>query len=124
VTPVQRRFLAKALRLRSDWAPSVINTNRNPAYGEAIRKLKQLRLLDDYVDHRQVKYLNNQLEADHGAIKRRIRSMLGFKSAKTAYATLKGIEAMRMIRKLQCILLRPGVADEVRFFNKLFGVYA
>jgi hypothetical protein len=31
---------------------------------------------------------------------------------------------MRMIRKLQCILLRPGVADEVRFFNKLFGVYA
>ena len=60
----------------------------------------------------------------HGAIKRRIRSMLGFKSAKTAYATLKGIEAMRMIRKLQCILLQPGVADEVRFFNKLFGVYA
>lgn len=50
--------------------------------------------------------------------------MLGFKSAKTAYATLKGIEVMRMIRKLQCILLRPGVAAEVSFFNKLFGVYS
>jgi transposase-like protein len=50
--------------------------------------------------------------------------MLGFKSAKTAYATLKGIEVMRMMRKLQCILLRPGVAAEVKFFNKLFGVYA
>ena len=49
--------------------------------------------------------------------------MLGFKSAKTAYATLKGIEAMRMIRKLQCILLKPGIAAEVNFFNKLFGVY-
>ena len=75
------------------------------------------------VDHRQVKYLNNQLEADHGVIKRRIRSMLGFKSLKTAYATLKGVEVMRMIRKRQCILLQAGVASEMQFFNKLFGVY-
>jgi transposase-like protein len=86
--------------------------------------LKASKLLDDCVDHRQLKYLNNQLAADHGAIKRRIRSMRGFKSAKTAYATLKGIEVMRMIRKLQCILLRPGVADEVRFVKNLFGLYA
>jgi hypothetical protein len=51
--------------------------------------------------------------------------MLGFKSAKSAYATLKGgIEVMRMIRKLQCILLKPGVAAETYFFNKLFGIYA
>jgi IS6 family transposase len=50
--------------------------------------------------------------------------MLGFKSARTAYATLKGIEVMRMIRKQQCILLQSGVAAEVRFFNKLFGIYA
>ncbi len=49
--------------------------------------------------------------------------MLGFKSAKTAYATLKGVEVMRMFRKLQCILLKPGVPAEVAFFNKLFGVY-
>ncbi|MBC7927964.1 MAG: DDE-type integrase/transposase/recombinase, partial [Bryobacteraceae bacterium] len=119
-----RRFLAKAVRLRRNWGPAVINTDRNPAYGEAIRKLKTAKILDDSVDHRQVKYLNNRLEADHGAIKRRIRSMLGFKSAKTAYATLKGIEAMRMIRKLQCILLEPGVAGETHLFNKLFGIYA
>ena len=58
-----RRFLAKALRLRRDWAPAVINTDRNPAYGEAIRKLKDSKLLDDSVAHRQVKYLNNQIEA-------------------------------------------------------------
>lgn len=31
---------------------------------------------------------------------------------------------MRMIRKRQCILLQSGVAAEVRFFNKLFGIYA
>jgi transposase, IS6 family len=118
-----QRFLAKAVRSRRDWGPAVINTDRNPAYGEAIRKLKTAKILDASVDPRQVKYLNNQLEADHGAIKRRIRSMLGFKSAKTAYATLKGIEAMSMIRKLQCILLKPGITGETHFFNKLFGIY-
>jgi transposase, IS6 family len=62
----------------------VINTDRNPAYGEAIRKMRAAQILDDSVDHRQVKYLNNRLKADYSAIKRRIRSMLGFKSAKTA----------------------------------------
>ena len=110
--------------MRQNHAPSVINTDRNPSYGDAIRRLKKSHMLAASVDHRQVKYLNNQLEADYGAIKRRIRSMLGFKSLKTAYATLKGVEVMRMIRKRQCILLKAGVASERQFFNKLFGVYA
>jgi len=68
--------------------------------------------------------LKNQIEADHGAIKRPIRSVLGFKTAKTAYATLRGIEVMRMMPKLQCILLKPGIAAELRFFSELFGVYS
>ena len=110
--------------MRQNHAPSVINTDRNPLYGDAIRTLKRSHRFPASVDHRQVKYLNNQLEADHGTIKRRIRSMLGFKSLKTAYATLKGIEVMRMIRKRQCILLKPSVASEIQFFHKLFGVYS
>jgi hypothetical protein len=39
--------------------------------------------------HREVKYLNNLIEADHGKLKRLIKPTLGFKSMKTAYATLK-----------------------------------
>jgi IS6 family transposase len=31
-----KRFLAKALRRNRDWKPQVINTDKNPAYGEAI----------------------------------------------------------------------------------------
>jgi hypothetical protein len=46
------------------------------------------------------------------------------KSMKTAYATIKGFEVMRMIRKRQCILLEPGATGEVRFVNKLFGLAA
>jgi transposase, IS6 family len=43
---------------------------------------------------------------------------------KTAYATIKGFEVMRMLRKRQRILLEPGIAGEVRFVNKLFGLLA
>jgi transposase, IS6 family len=46
------------------------------------------------------------------------------RSMKTAYATIKGFEVMRMIRRRQCILLEPGVTGEVRFVNKLFDLAA
>ena len=71
-----------------------------------------------------MKYLNNRLEGDHGKLKRLIQPTLGFQSMKTAYATIKGFEVMRMIRKRQCILLEPGVTGEVRFVNKLFDLAA
>jgi putative transposase len=47
----------------------------------------------------RIKYLNNMVEQDHRAIKKRIRSMLGFKSFVSASATLEGIEVANMIRK-------------------------
>jgi transposase-like protein len=56
-----------------------------------------------------VKYLNNRLEGDHGKLKRLIKPPLGFQSMKTAYATIKGFEIMRMIRLRHCILIEPGV---------------
>ena len=65
------------------------------------------------------KYLNNRIEADHGALKRLIRPTRGFQSMKTAYATIKGFEIMRMIRRRHCMLIDPGVTGEVQFVNKL-----
>ena len=96
----------------------------NVAYGEALRQLKRDDPDAEIIEHRQVKYLNNRIEADHGPIKRLCRATLGFKSMKTAYATIKGFEVMRMIRKRQCILLEPGVTGEVRFVNKLIDLAA
>ncbi|WP_010303994.1 DDE-type integrase/transposase/recombinase, partial [Candidatus Odyssella thessalonicensis] len=80
--------------------------------------------LDERVKHRQVKYLNNILEQDHRRIKRRTRPMLGFQSFKTANRTLKGIEAMVMMLKEQTVYLTKSFQDQVRFFNRLFNVYA
>jgi putative transposase len=49
---------------------------------------------------RQVKYLNNIVEQDHRAIKRRTRPMMGFKAFRCA-RILSGTETMHMIRKGQ-----------------------
>ena len=50
---------------------------------------------------RQDKYLNNIVEQDHRGIKRIIKPMMGFKSFKSAKATLAGIELHRMLKKRQ-----------------------
>ncbi|WP_273727804.1 DDE-type integrase/transposase/recombinase [Brucella gallinifaecis] len=43
----------------------------------------------------------NRIEQDHRRIKRRTRSMLGFKSQTAAGITLAGIELIHMMRKQQ-----------------------
>jgi transposase-like protein len=50
---------------------------------------------------RQSRYLNNRIEQDHRAVKRRVRPMLGFKSVKGARAIIGGVEMIHMMRKGQ-----------------------
>ena len=119
-----RRFLGKALTRRRDWPPFSITTDKNPAYGEAVRQLKRSEQVPLELGHRQAKYLNNRLKADHGPIKRLCRATLGFKSMSSASATITDLEVMRILRTRLYICLEPGVAGEVRFVAKLFGLYA
>src|SRR5512147_1009773 len=121
-TKAARRFLAKALKVMRNWPPVSITTDKLGSYPKALRRLKRTGELKDTVRHRTSKYLNNRIEADHGALKRLIRPTRGFQSMKTAYATIKGFEVMRMIRPSHCILIAPGVTGEVRFVNKLFDL--
>ena len=53
------------------------------------------------VEVRTCKYLNNIVEQDHRAIKRRCASMAGFKSFENASIALSGIELAHRIRKRQ-----------------------
>jgi transposase, IS6 family len=118
------RFLRKALKTMSDHPPSSITTDKLASYPKAIRRLQDEGLLSKNVEHRTSKYLNNILEADHGALKRVIRPTRGFQWIKTARATLKGFEVMRMIRRGHCVLARPGVIGEIRLVNQLLGLAA
>ena len=57
--------------------------------------------MDETYRIRQSKYLNNLVEQDHRAIKRRTLPMLGFKNFRCARILLGGIECMHMIAKGQ-----------------------
>ena len=95
------RFLAKALRGENHPAPRVINTDKHAAYPPAIAELKADGVLDENSKHRPVQYLNNILEQDHRAIKRRVRASQHFRSFWGAWRTIAGYEAIHMIRKGQ-----------------------
>src|SRR4029453_10890656 len=118
------RFLRKALRTVSDYPPSSITTDKLASYPTAIRRLQKEGLLSKHVEHRTSKYLNNIIEADHGALKRVIRPTRGFQRMRTAAAPLKGFEVMRMIRRGHCGLGQRGVTGEIRLVNQLFGLAA
>lgn len=120
-----KRFLGKALYKRKEWEmPDAINTDKAGCYGVAIKELKQEGKLPEETEHRQVKYLNNIIESDHGKLKRVIKPTLGFKSMKTAYATIKGFEAMRSLKKGQgsAYRIQDGITGEVRLVERCFNL--
>ena len=101
-----------------------INTDKAHAYGVAIAALKKDGLCPKDTLHRYCKYLNNIIEGDHARLKRLIRPTLGFISMKTAYATIKGFEVMRAIKKGQAKAgqIQKGVQGEIRLIESAFGI--
>ncbi len=100
------RFLRKAIGQHG--VPKKITIDKSGANTVAIESFNEEHEAD--IEIRQNKYLNNIVEQDHRAIKRVARPMLGFKSFRSAAATLAGIELMHMIRKGQLrttVELRP-----------------
>lgn len=120
---VAHRFLGKALKTMRHWPPPSITTDQLGSYPKAIGRLQWEGKLSGSTRHRTCKYLNNIIEADHGALKRVIRPTRGFQTMRTAAATIKGFEVMRMIRRGHCLTCKPQVKDEIRLVNKLFDVF-
>jgi transposase-like protein len=99
-----KQFLRKALKRHGRPERIVIDgsqTNREAILScdtadrlqnRSQRDLKPIRI-------RRSRYLNNRIEQDHRAVKRRIRSMLGFKSLSSARVILGGTEMVHMMRK-------------------------
>ncbi len=90
---------------------------------DLLRKQEYIKTVLNSVSQRWIKYKNNVIECDHGKLKRIIRATLGFKSMKTAYATIKGIEVMRALRKGQASSFYYGQPQgEVCLINRVFGL--
>jgi len=92
-----RRFFERAIGLHD--VPASITIDKSGANTAAVRGL----IADSGapIELRQSKYLNNIVEQDHRAIKRRTRPMMGFKSLWSATRIIAGIETMHMIKKGQ-----------------------
>jgi transposase, IS6 family len=103
------RFFRKVLNAQHTQVPRVINVDKN-----AIAQETELR---------QNKYLNNIVEQDHRSIKRIVKPMMGFKTFNSARITLRGIEAMSMIRKGQVNGVEQGDSvSQARFIESIFEI--
>jgi len=115
-------FFKKALRSFHVSKPRVITVDKNPAYPIAVEELRKEKNMPSGMQLRQKKYLNNIVEQDHRFIKKRVRSMLGLKSFRTATYILSGIEAMHMIKKKQVHQGVKSAQNRKEFIDKLFGI--
>jgi transposase-like protein len=96
-----RAFFSKALETHQPWRPRKVNIDGNAASHRALRLLRQENPDWRSVVVRSRRYLNNIVEQDHRAIKRRCAPMLALKSFRTAAITLAGVELAHRIRKRQ-----------------------
>jgi transposase-like protein len=93
-------FFRKALVTSQRWPRKITLDGHTPSH-RALRLLRREDPKWKYVLVRSCKYLNNIVEQDHRAIKRRCASMAGFKSFRNASITLAGIELAHRVRKRQ-----------------------
>ena len=120
-----KRLFRKALSDPSHPQPRVINTDQAPIYGSAIPDIKEEGALRRRCRHRPVQYLNNILEQDHRAIKRRVNAKQGFREFQAARRTIQGYEAINMIRKGQLRWVNGNdVRRRIQFIEKLFELAA
>ena len=120
-----KRFFRKVLKAAHNQEPRVINVDKNAAYPPAIDALIADQTLSKTIELRRVKYLNNIVEQDHRFIKRLVNPGMGFGSFNTARRTLRGYEAMNMIRKGQIKGVAKGdIRSQVEFLYQIFGVAA
>ena len=96
-----RALFRKALATSLPRWPRKITLDGHTPSHQALRLLRRENPRWKYVLVRNCPYLNNIVEQDHRAIKRRCASMLGFKSLGNASITLAGIELAHRIHKRQ-----------------------
>ena len=104
---------------------ALVSTIARWAPGSAIAGVKKEGILRRRCRHRPVQYVNNIVEQDHRAIKRRVTAKQGFRAFHAARRTIQGYEAMHMIRKGQARWVSgSNVRRQIQFINNLFEVAA
>ena len=120
-----KRFFKKLMRADHRRLPFTVGTDKHASYPEAFVASVEEKVLPPDCKLRRVKYLNNVIEQDHRAIRRRWRAVQSFRSFHTAGRTLEGVEALHMMGKGQVKRLDgTDTAGQAKFVASLFGVAA
>jgi transposase, IS6 family len=118
------RFFCEVLKASYTQTPRVTTVDKNAVYPVAIEALKGDETLAAETELRQSKYMNNVSEQDHRNIKQLTEPMMGFGPFNMARRTLRGIEAMSMIRKGQANGIERGDSvSQVRFIEELSELF-
>src|ERR1035437_827251 len=80
---------SRVLQLRTHRSLASASTDLAPIYSSAIPDSKKEGTLRNRCRHRPVQYLNNILEQDHRAIKRRVNAKQGFREFQAARRTIQ-----------------------------------
>ena len=124
-TAAAKRFFQRALQNLGNCMPRVINVDKNPAYPRAVKELQREGVIRRRCRLRQCRYLNNVVEQDHRNVKRRMWLAKGYGSIWTAWRTIRGIEAMAMVRKGRVRwVAKDDPVGQAHFIDKLFGIAA
>jgi transposase-like protein len=120
-----KQFFKKVMRADHRRLPFTIGNGKHASYPEAFSTSVKEKILPSDCKLRRVKYLNNVIEQDHRAIRRRWQAMKCFRSFHTAERTLEGVEALHMKGKGRVKRLDGSDAQgQARFVENLFGVAA
>jgi transposase-like protein len=120
-----KRFFKKLMRADHRRLPFTISTDKHASYPKAFATSVKEKVIPFDCKLRRVKYLNNVIEQDHRAIRRRWRACQCFRSFHTAERTIEGIESMHMMRKGQIKRLDGRDAiGQAKFVESLFGIAA
>jgi transposase-like protein len=120
-----KRFFRNALLAPGHPRPRVINVDGNRSYPKVVQELKQEGKLGRHCRCRTCPYLNNIVEQDHRAIKRRVNASQGFRSFHGARRTIQGYEVVHIIRKGQVRWLPKGdVLGMILYLNETLGLRA
>jgi len=120
-----KRFFKKMMRADHRRLPFTVGTDKHTSYPEDFVISVKEKVLPEDCKLRRVKYLNNVIEQDHRAIRRRWRAVQCFRSFHTAERALEGVEALHMMRNGQVKKLNGrDAAGQAKFVESLFGVAA
>lgn len=79
--------------------PQKINIDKSGTNLGSLEEIHSYLPVDENIEIRQKKYLNNIVEQDHRLAKKIVKPMLGFNFVNSASAILAGIELHDMLRE-------------------------